>query len=474
LRGVKEVRSKFVVTSVILMLTGLLTAAGCQSLSYATPTATALSPTPVPTVAPVTPTPSSLPSEVKLQPYLNRALGISLTYPADWLLSETERGVVFGTSSGAVAGGELVEGAGLALYAARLSDPKLHSVEELCASEASVFASEQMEISDPLPRLIGEEKAAVVTLDGTPALSQTPIRGLVAVTVWAGWQYTFVGLSTAEDWKVYGGALEGIVDEVEFMARELPQYEPDAWEPDDSVDQASEIEAGSAQTHDLHRWGDQDFACFEATRGYVYTIETSNLGGEIDTRVYLYDAQGNLLAQNDDGRSEEELWASRLIWTAEKSAALCLMVEDVGGDDAGPGTVYDVRVWEEVRFVEDEYEPDDRLREATLLTPGTEQIHNLHVLGDHDWVYFQAQAGTTYLIETYDLGPEVDTVLHLLDEEGNELAVDDNGRAEEARASRIQWMAESDALLYVVAHDVENDAAGLGTEYGLRIIESRP
>jgi hypothetical protein len=371
-----------------------------------------------------------------------------------------------------IAGGELTEGAGLSVSVDPVPNAQWQNVEELCASKASVFRSERMEIGEPQQRHIGGRPGAAVDLRGIPGVGETPIRGLVAATVWGDWAYTFVAVSVEHEWATHGASLEATIESVQFVPIELAEYAPDPWEPDDTLGDATEIRTATSQSHDLHTLGDRDYVRFEATRGHVYTIETANLGPDIDTSIFLFDAEGKLLAQNDDARALEEPWASRLVWTAERTNTLYVMTRDVGDDDAGPGTSYDVTVWEQVHFVEDEYEPDDSPDLATLLKPAEPQPHNLHVPGDQDWLRLQATAGHTYVIETFNLGPSVDTVLHLFDELGDELAWDDNGRAEEeALASRIQWRAVSDIPLWVMVHDSEDDDGGPGTEYGLRLVE---
>ncbi len=379
---------------------------------------------------------------------------------------------MFGTSPQVIAGGELTTGAGLSVSAYPLPNAEWEDVQQLCATKASLFRSEKMEIGKPQPRRIGGQSGATVTLRGVPGLADTPIRGLVAAAVWDHWAYTFVALSVEREWATYGASLETTIDSVQFISREQVQHVPDRWEPDDSLADATEIGIATAQTHDLHTLGDRDCVRFDATRGHVYTIETAGLGPDIDTRIFLYDAEGRLLAQNDDGRALQEPWASRLVWTAEETDTLYVMTQDVGDDDAGPGTSYDLRIWEEIHVVEDQYEPDDSPDLATLLKPAEPQPHNLHVSGDQDWIRFEAEAGHTYVIETFDLGPSVDTVVHLFDEQGSELAWDDNGRAEqEALASRIQWRAAVDISLWVMIHDLGDDAGGPGTEYRLRLVE---
>ena len=479
---VREIKHLGFLLALLSLLAPSMALVGCQGPPASTGTATPFPSPPTlspPTATPSLPAPTSTPTvfaaEGPTQSYVSTTLGISLSYPEEWLFRERAAGVVLGTSQQVIAGGELTDGAGLALSVDPLPIAEWQSVEELCVSRASVFDSKVMEIGEPQLRNIGGQVGAVITLQGMPGLGETQTRGLVAAAVWEDWAYTFVALSVADDWATNGPVLNGIIDSVEFTPREQPEYVPDAWEPDDDLADATEIEMSSSQTHDLHTLGDRDHVRFEATRGHVYTIETANLGPDIDTRIFLYDAEGRLLTHNDDGRALEEPWASRLVWTAEKTNTLHLMVKDVGDEDAGPGTSYDIRVWEEVHFVEDEYEPDGSPDLATLLKTGKPQAHNLHIPGDRDWIRVQARTGGIVVIETFNLGSAVDTVLHLLDEEGNELAWDNDGRAEEeALASRIQWTAQKDGSLYVMIHDSGDDNGGPGTEYWVRLLEIRP
>jgi hypothetical protein len=475
---VREFKRMILLASLLFILAQALAAGGCQGSPVPpTPTPTMIPPTPSPTPLPPTPVPPTPTSLLIIEgtTYSNATLGLSMWYPENWLYEEEEEWVVLGTSQQVIAGGELTAGAGLTLFVDPLPDPGLHSVEELCRGQASVFASEEMEVSEPQPRNIGEQDGAMLTFEGIPGLGENPIKGLIAATIWEDWAYTFVALSVADEWDDYGPILERMLDGIHFIPQEQPEYAPDVWEPDDSLAEASEIETGSPQTHDLHTQADRDWLYFPATRGHIYTIETANLGDDIDTEIYLYDDEGNLLAQNDDGRSMEEPWASRLVWAAERTNILYVMIQNVDDDDAGPGTVYDIRIWEEVIFVEDEFEPDDSPEKASLLKVEKPQPHNLHILGDHDWLRFQASAGNTHVIQTYDLGPGVDTVVHLFNEEGNELALNDNGSdEEEPLASRIQWTARRDAPLYILIHDSGDDGAGPGTEYWVRLLETSP
>jgi len=119
-------------------------------------------------------------------------------------------------------------------------------------------------------------------------------------------------------------------------------------------------------------------------------------------------------------------------------------------------------------FVADDWEPDDSQIEASPIKIGETQSHNLHAAGDRDWLYFQSEAGRAYVLETSRLGPEMDTVVGLYDELGNELALDDDG-ADEFLASRLWWVARGDGTLYVMVRGFADTEEGRGTAYDVSL-----
>ena len=120
----------------------------------------------------------------------------------------------------------------------------------------------------------------------------------------------------------------------------------------------------------------------------------------------------------------------------------------------------------------DQWEPDDSLVEARPVELGVSQSHNLHVPGDQDWLYFHAEPGRSYQIGTSNLGREIDTVVTLYDSEGSQLASDDDG-GEDFRSSRVFWMAQEGARLYLTIRGFAENEGGWGTEYeiSLRVAE---
>ena len=96
----------------------------------------------------------------------------------------------------------------------------------------------------------------------------------------------------------------------------------------------------------------------------------------------------------------------------------------------------------------DAYEPDDILAQAASVdVGGSLQIHTLSHMGDVDVVSFEAVEGFDYLIETLNLDPDVNTVIYLLNEDGDELAAGDDSA--EDSSSRISWTAPQSGIYYV-------------------------
>ncbi len=245
----------------------------------------------------------------------------------------------------------------------------------------------------------------------------------------------------------------------------------DSYEPDDTREQAAQIEVGVHQSHNLHVTGDHDWISFQATTGTTYVIETFNLGSRIDTVIHLYDADGQRLASDDDGADEP--LASRIIWTAEADGLLYVMIQEYYDNEMGPGTDYSVSVREQggALLVPDEYEPDDTMAEARDIEMGQVQTHSVHIQGDHDWLAIRAVEGTTYVVETSNLGQEVDTIFFLYDEGGEELAQDDDG-AQEPRASRLTWTAKRTATYYIMVRDYKDNRAHGDMGYDISVVES--
>lgn len=116
----------------------------------------------------------------------------------------------------------------------------------------------------------------------------------------------------------------------------------------------------------------------------------------------------------------------------------------------------------------DDYEPDDICADAKpIITDGTTQSHSFHQYADKDWVYFAATSGTTYIIQTSNVGPDTDTILELHDEcEQPPIAEDENPFGSTAQ---IIWTAPADGTYYLKVYNHDPEQYGEDAYYDLSI-----
>ena len=118
----------------------------------------------------------------------------------------------------------------------------------------------------------------------------------------------------------------------------------------------------------------------------------------------------------------------------------------------------------------DEYEPDNNAARASAITAGADpQLHTLHRAGDSDWVTFMppVQGVGPYVLETFNLAPNTDTVVTFFDQEGNELGRDDDGGG--GYASRLQAPFPQDGPIFARVQAYDPAAGSDDHAYALRL-----
>lgn len=122
----------------------------------------------------------------------------------------------------------------------------------------------------------------------------------------------------------------------------------------------------------------------------------------------------------------------------------------------------------------DLYEPNGAALLAVPLTAGVLQQHRAALAGDVDWMSFMATAGAQYVVTTEALGAASDTVLELVDADGEVVLAYSDDAAGTGYASQIRWHAESSGRRYLRVRQWDPGAFGCGTNYALRMIEMVP
>jgi murein DD-endopeptidase MepM/ murein hydrolase activator NlpD len=121
----------------------------------------------------------------------------------------------------------------------------------------------------------------------------------------------------------------------------------------------------------------------------------------------------------------------------------------------------------------DSFESDNSALFAKELVPGTAQRHAICPSGDEDWGFFQATAGTTYLLRALAQGPTAWIVLDLIDSDGTTRLL----RALPPSASMIGqgatlcWTAPRDGIFFLRASHQDAMAAGDDTAYDLIVTQ---
>jgi hypothetical protein len=228
---------------------------------------------------------------------------------------------------------------------------------------------------------------------------------------------------------------------------------PDAYEDDDTPEQAKAIAVGQNQKgHNIAPIGDEDwytFTLIETTRVVVH-VPTS-LGS---TLISLFTESDTIDPFNSGN--------SRII-DSLTAGTYFIRVDIPSGDDISGE--YPIYVWTEGG--PDPYEDDDTPSTASFIgTQSPKQTHNFDHQGDEDWVRFFANAGTTCEVQYQALGDQVDIHAALFKDGGTELIQEGD--------SVFTFVPEEDAFFVVRFTNNINWASAVDTIYTCGIPQQPP
>lgn len=124
----------------------------------------------------------------------------------------------------------------------------------------------------------------------------------------------------------------------------LQYWFKDNYENDDTPASSNELLPDVSQDHTIHRMenvedSNPDWYHFDVTVGNTYTITTSSWSSfsvDCDTEIHLYRDDTTLIAEDDDGGTDD---FSQIVWTADTTGTVYLLVNEDNNNGAGDYTV---------------------------------------------------------------------------------------------------------------------------------------
>ncbi|MCL2229681.1 MAG: DVUA0089 family protein [Treponema sp.] len=167
--------------------------------------------------------------------------------------------------------------------------------------------------------------------------------------------------------------------------------------------------------------GDEDYFLLVPARNGRLTIETT---GRIDTYMELYDADREMLDENDDGGNNNN---ARLRYSVTAGTRYIVLIRGYSQNVSGS---YGFRAFfpDGTNVSPDEFEPDNEPGQAKSIEIGATQTRNFHSGDDIDWVRFQITRAGRYTINVRGVNNNrLDTYIELYDSNLNLIAEDDDG-----------------------------------------------
>jgi len=241
------------------------------------------------------------------------------------------------------------------------------------------------------------------------------------------------------------------------LLQAAPAVAIDKFEPDDEFAQASLLVPGEEQERTIRSELDVDHALVEVQAGEAYLFRAVAINAEAELFLYLFDDAENMLLASGMTNIETGL----LRYVAETTGSRFLQIQafnlPVGG------LSYRLVLERIPPPQPDPFEPDNNRQQARPIVIGETQQHNF-IGFDEDWLVITMQADQTYLIETFDLDPGVETIVDVFDGAGVFIASDDNT----APNSRIEFRPSRSGTYYLRILNI--GVANFGESYRVRVV----
>lgn len=257
----------------------------------------------------------------------------------------------------------------------------------------------------------------------------------------------------------------------EFFVTASASCPGDDFEPDNSCSAARDIIVGATpQIHLFCSPGDTDWVRFTAVPGATYAISANGIGPDADPVIFLHN-ECAFSAPIALGQPSPR--GQTLDWTAASGGVYYVGVKNHDPSKAGSTTQYSLAVSQSFCGADTQEDDNSATVAKPILVNGVEQSRDFCPVGDQDWARFDATAGQLYIIETFELAANSDTVLCLFGGDGTtQLVCNDDGGG--GLASRIRWTAPTTGVYYARVKHAEADPSGPTTAYKMAVSQGEP
>jgi hypothetical protein len=436
------------VMAVLVLLAGLGCGV-CSSIPQLPLADTQVPPTPMPATEPVATAPpqstptgaQSTPTEppvppvsaaVGLVPYVNPIAGFSVLYPEGWVYEAERAGIAFSESAESLESGEPSE-VPICVFFSGAPEEIAYELGEITTPEALLDAllvelcDQDCEMGELDSWSFGDTPGVGRKVSWSESWGPSRVQGYVIAAL----SDEVVGFGLAatpeEIWASFEPTFQDMIASVEFFAPEAP-------EPvERGVIQPGEMVQGVATFSAVEVW------TFDAQEGEYVTIRLDAVRPEeLDTFLEVYDGDGLIVAEDDDGGEGTNS-----------------MIPDLRLDRSGTYYIH-------VSLYEGEGDYQLSLAVADEPSGGGEIAYGesvegtLYGGGAHEY-QFRGESGDAISIGMSAFGSELDCYLELLSPEGDTLAYDDDSGGS-VDALIEYFVLPADGLYRIIASDISGEA----------------
>ncbi len=229
------------------------------------------------------------------------------------------------------------------------------------------------------------------------------------------------------------------------------------------VDTNGTVEVGAQVTGNLEKATDDDWLEVDLTAGHVYGIsvkgKVSSEGTLLDPLLSLYNQNGDLLVNNDDGGAETEPYIE---FTPANDQSFYVSISSYGTDETGLGT-YLLEVKDLGPALVDDFSSGASTK--SILTfderTGLASVNgSLEFLGDVDWHAVDLTGRNTYIVDVSGNGETAleDPYLKIFDIDGNLVVSNDDGGTNSD--ARLRFSPQEDGKYFIEASGYNNSLVG--------------